>query len=105
MATIKSRDNYWSRQVKNRSRHRCQIGLSGCLREATDAAHIMPRRFMKLRHDTDNGLAACRFCHGECDTHKVDFVALVKRIEPEQFERLRYKYLEFYNKDIEKWQK
>lgn len=100
MSITKSKDNKWSRDVRNRENNRCQIGLSGCLIEATDAMHILPRGFMKLRHDIDNGLAGCRFCHNQCDEQKVDFIELVERIASEQFERLREKVLKYYNRRI-----
>lgn len=91
-------DNAWSLAVKERVHYKCQIGLSGCMTVATDAMHIIKRGHWKLRKDLDNGLAGCRYCHNQCEAEKIEFIELVERIEPDQFQRLSKKYYDYYKK-------
>jgi hypothetical protein len=62
--------------------------------------HIVPRTRLKLRHDIDNGISGCKSCHSVCGAEKIDFMGLLERIIPEQFERLRDKYFEFYGIEL-----
>ncbi len=100
MASIKSKDMAWSREVRDREGNRCQLGFTGCLISPAQGMHIIGRGHKELRWDIDNGISGCSFCHKRCDERKVDFIELIERIKPEQFERLRMKYKKFYKRDI-----
>lgn len=53
---IKRKDRIVSQSVKGKK-------CATCDRPATDPAHIVPRRFQKLRHEPLNILPKCRRCH------------------------------------------
>lgn len=57
-------DHLWALAVKERAGYRCQkCGTAGG-HTALEAAHIISRRFARLRCDVSNGRALCRFpCH------------------------------------------
>lgn len=59
-AQKKRLDILWRKQIITRDK-RCQI----CGREATEAAHIIPRTYLQTRWLLKNGLGFCADCHRE----------------------------------------
>ena len=58
-------DKAWSLAVKTRDKFRCRV----CLREGTDAHHIIHRgQNYGMKWDIENGVCLCRKCHDRADT-------------------------------------
>lgn len=92
-------DKAWSQQVIARYHGRCQWLLPGCLGEATDACHVIPRRFGQLRLDVDNGIAGCRVCHQKVDANPKLLKALASKIlSREAIASLQSKMLHVYGR-------
>lgn len=60
-ATVVELDALWSRVVRQRAGNRCII--PGCNRGNLQGCHIFPKSYPVLRHDPDNGFAACWYHH------------------------------------------
>jgi hypothetical protein len=65
-------DMLFSRIV--RSRGTCER----CGLQATDTAHIVPRRYSATRCIEDNAWALCRSCHAATGENQREFMALVR---------------------------
>ena len=94
LADDKAADAAWSRAVRERDRHTCQYCWPGCTRKGTEASHIFPRSFQKVRRDPMNGIAACRSCHDRSERNHALSIAFYKQI----FDKVRngfnrWKYL------------
>jgi len=45
-----------------------------------DAAHIIGRARLVVRHDLDNGIALCRECHRKFDSYQFDREAFILEV-------------------------
>lgn len=54
-------DKLWSQKVIERDKGICQY----CRKPGDNPHHIIPRRYMALRHDLKNGICLCTQCHAE----------------------------------------
>ncbi len=65
-------DTLWAKYVKR---------LGACARcgkqGPIDAAHIVGRAHLSVRHDPQNGIALCRTCHRMFDSYKIDREAFI----------------------------
>lgn len=94
--SLRSRaDTLWANWIKRKGM--CQrCGLVG----PVDAAHIIGRAQLSVRHDPWNGLALCRPCHRAFDSYKVDREELIIRlIGAEQYAALRLRSTRPWGKD------
>lgn len=62
----KGRDSRWSNAVKDRDDRICRF----CLKEGTDACHIIGRLDKRLRYVLENGITLCREHHNKFDNNK-----------------------------------
>lgn len=70
-----SADRYWQRIIKrDQTCERCGAGGA-----RFDAAHIIPRRFAKVRTDERNGWCLCTTCHYKVDNFTDEHWELVER--------------------------
>lgn len=74
-------DRLWGRLIL-REAPRCSFD---CERPATDAAHIVSRRYKHTRWHPANGLALCRQCHDWYTRHPRSWDIAVSRRMPETF--------------------
>lgn len=74
-----ARDIRWAHDVRDRDRWMCRrCGAMMVNGARIEAAHIVPRRYIKTRHDLMNGLALCRACHRWAHEDLTAFVAWVR---------------------------
>ena len=52
-------DRLWSIVVRAQWGHVCAV----CGEEGKNAHHLIPREFHSTRHDTQNGICLCAYCH------------------------------------------
>jgi predicted restriction endonuclease len=99
-----ARDELWARDVKHRDRGKCVVCGA---RRRVEAAHIVSRKYQKLRCSVDNGVTLCPSCHRQA--HRASwflrYIVYVV-IDPQQRERLTNTALFHYGDAIrekEEW--
>lgn len=69
----KKADTMWAKYIRSFGRcERCGKG------QGLQAAHIYSRRYMRIRHDLENGLCLCVGCHFWAHHNPVDFTDWVR---------------------------
>ena len=92
----KSKDKYWSFDVKNRDDNKCVICNSD---KFLHTHHIIPREVKAFRWDIDNGICICVKHHKysyEISSHKNSFIFILwlQKNRKEQLDRLLLNYNE-----------
>jgi hypothetical protein len=77
-------DRLWSRWILRGGNPLCFC----CTRKATDAAHIVSRRYKRTRWTPYNGLPLCRECHTAFTRQPRAWDVAVSRVFPETFAHL-----------------
>lgn len=92
-------DEEWSKRIRARDGV-CRICLPGiCTRGADTAAHVFTRKYQAVRHDLDNGIAACVPCHSYTEQRPELWAKLIGRIlEQEVLDRLNARMKLHYGK-------
>lgn len=83
----KSCDELWSKIVQIRAEKKCEICDK---KEYLNSHHLISRKVIRYRHDTDNGVCLCSGCHNfnENSPHVFywNFEKWLKNEKPEQYE-------------------
>ena len=79
-------DKLWSKAVIERDKKICQK----CFKFGDNPHHVIPRRYVALRHDLNNGLTLCTDCHVNW-AHKYPEGCLIQFIEeyPERYKAIQ----------------
>lgn len=71
-------DALFSEIIRERDQWQCQCcGVKG---KQLDCAHILSRKFKRLRHEFRNAITLCRSCHTEFGARPTEFAAFVNRM-------------------------
>jgi len=88
-------DMLWATYVKRHgSCARC--GKQG----PVDAAHIIGRAHLSVRHDPANGIALCRTCHRDFDSYRLDREAFIVGVLGEaEYQALRLRAMKPWSRE------
>ena len=78
----KELDKHWSALIKSKADFTCEkCSASDCV---IDPHHIIGRRYKRLRHLSENGIALCRPCHREAHDHPENFMQWFKEFHQQE---------------------
>lgn len=89
---VREKDDIWKVAVKERDSYICQLCLKQYQKGETGlhSHHIISRVFKEFRHDINNGISLCYYCHhkGPNSPHQnaIIFVEFLKTKKPELYE-------------------